>query len=214
MIVIPERCGFLSIRIVVSRGFTWPIRVLRPPIARGRDSPSMKVNHRSRFRQTLFRAHEIVVNGKKVFGGQLVAPLNRNRLTAASLYNRARHAATVAPEPGRRNIPVNSRIEFNDWNRTFARNFHNWRNGQRIHKRRHAFRIYQQRRWRHWRHARHLRGSSPHTAADQKPASCNAIHCQLLRVAGSRREYQLRGVPRSCLTEIKHAIDGAGTGIE
>ena len=57
----------------------------------------MKMDDGPGFGAAFFRAHQIVIDRKKVFGGQLVRPFDVNRVAAADLDGRSGHTVRRSP---------------------------------------------------------------------------------------------------------------------
>ena len=98
MVVIPERRGILLQRIVARATCAGHKPVLRIAVILRHDAPSMQVDVRPHLGKIASAAVQRVVDWQEVPGGQLVHPLDRQRLVRTHFDDRRERVAAVAPE--------------------------------------------------------------------------------------------------------------------
>jgi len=81
--VIPEHGGILAVGVVIDRRLAGHVPIVGIAVAGGGDFAAVQMNYGSHFGLVGLRPVNGVVDGQKMFDGELVRPLHQNSLPAA-----------------------------------------------------------------------------------------------------------------------------------
>src|SRR5262245_13552882 len=106
MIVIPEVCRFLAIRIVVGCRFSADVPIFRITVAFGGRLRSVQVRDGTHGGIVLLGSVYVMIDRQKMFRGQVVCPLDAKAFVAPCFDGWPRRASAKTPAKRRRNVAV------------------------------------------------------------------------------------------------------------
>jgi hypothetical protein len=111
VVVIPKRGGFLFQRIVTSSALSGRKPVFGVAIVFGGNLRAVEVSDGANIWNIGAATVERVIDGKEMFGGEIVDPRYFERFTAASFDEWRESGGAVAPHAGHRYIAMNLRVD-------------------------------------------------------------------------------------------------------